>query len=234
MVPGARRVGRRPRRQLRGLVALQLRDPRRARAGALPRRRGAPLRHREQGGLAAAHRHCRHRGAPGDRQGPRRLQGGTGIPDTRIDRLRALLEEPLLVTAPTNVLYLTGFESSNAAVLVEQDRVRLFTDFRYAERARELEEWTSSRPSASSTATSPDSGHDRVRGRRRDLREPQGSGRDGRVPGAASRPGRVARPSRNRASSTPSVRRPGSRTACTSAWPRSSSAAGRRKSSSGG
>jgi Xaa-Pro aminopeptidase len=50
-----------------------------------------------------------------------------------------LLEEPLLVTAPTNVLYLTGFESSNAAVLVEQDRVRLFTDFRYAERARELE-----------------------------------------------------------------------------------------------
>jgi Xaa-Pro aminopeptidase len=52
--------------------------------------------------------------------------------------LRALLEEPLLVTSPTNVLYLTGFESSNAAVLVEQDRVRLFTDFRYAERAREL------------------------------------------------------------------------------------------------
>jgi Xaa-Pro aminopeptidase len=52
--------------------------------------------------------------------------------------LRALLEEPLLVTAPANVLYLTGFESSNAAVLVEQDRVRLFTDFRYAERAREL------------------------------------------------------------------------------------------------
>ncbi|HKI22257.1 MAG TPA: Xaa-Pro peptidase family protein [Gaiellaceae bacterium] len=44
----------------------------------------------------------------------------------------------MLVTAPTNVLYLTGFESSNAAVLVEQDRIRLFTDFRYAERAREL------------------------------------------------------------------------------------------------
>ena len=91
-------------------------------------------RHREQGGLAAAHRHCRHRGAPGDRQRPRRLQGGTGIPDTRIDRLRALFEEPLLVTAPTNVLYLTGFEL-DAAVLVEQDRVRLFTDFRYLERA---------------------------------------------------------------------------------------------------
>lgn len=38
-----------------------------------------------------------------------------------------------------NVRYLTGFESSNAAVLVEPERVRLFTDFRYAERARELE-----------------------------------------------------------------------------------------------
>jgi len=37
-----------------------------------------------------------------------------------------------------NVRYLTGFESSNAAVLVEDERVRLFTDFRYAERAREL------------------------------------------------------------------------------------------------
>ena len=57
----------------------------------------------------------------------------------RIDRLRELLEEPLLVSAPVNVLYLTGFESSNAAVLVEPDRVRIFTDFRYAERAREVE-----------------------------------------------------------------------------------------------
>jgi Xaa-Pro aminopeptidase len=50
-----------------------------------------------------------------------------------------LLEEPLLVTAPVNIRYLTGFESSNAAVLVEPERVRLFTDFRYAERAREVE-----------------------------------------------------------------------------------------------
>ena len=51
-----------------------------------------------------------------------------------------MLEEPLLVSAPVNVRYLTGFESSNAAVLVEPERVRLFTDFRYAERARELED----------------------------------------------------------------------------------------------
>ena len=50
-----------------------------------------------------------------------------------------MLEEPLLVTAPVNVQYLTGFESTNAAVLVEPERARLFTDFRYAERAREVE-----------------------------------------------------------------------------------------------
>jgi Xaa-Pro aminopeptidase len=53
--------------------------------------------------------------------------------------LRELLEEPLLVSAPVNVLYLTGFDSSNAALLVEPNGTRLFTDFRYAERARELE-----------------------------------------------------------------------------------------------
>jgi Xaa-Pro aminopeptidase len=38
-----------------------------------------------------------------------------------------------------NVFYLTGFESSNAALLVDDERAVLFTDFRYAERARELE-----------------------------------------------------------------------------------------------
>jgi len=54
----------------------------------------------------------------------------------RIDRLRASLEEPLLVTNPINVQYLFGFKSSNAALLVEPDGVRLFTDFRYAEAAR--------------------------------------------------------------------------------------------------
>jgi Xaa-Pro aminopeptidase len=50
----------------------------------------------------------------------------------RVESLRARLEEPLLVTAVANVAYLTGFHSSNAAVLVEPDRVRLFSDFRYA------------------------------------------------------------------------------------------------------
>jgi Xaa-Pro aminopeptidase len=54
----------------------------------------------------------------------------------RIARLRTSLEEPLLVTNPVNVLYLTGFDSSNAALLVEPERARLFTDFRYIEAAR--------------------------------------------------------------------------------------------------
>jgi Xaa-Pro aminopeptidase len=50
------------------------------------------------------------------------------------------LELPLLVTAPTNVRYLTGLESSNAALLVEPDaRATVYTDFRYAEKARALE-----------------------------------------------------------------------------------------------
>jgi Xaa-Pro aminopeptidase len=57
----------------------------------------------------------------------------------RIARLRALIEEPLLVTNPKNVVYLAGFDSSNAALLVDQERVQLFTDFRYIEAARAVE-----------------------------------------------------------------------------------------------
>ena len=58
---------------------------------------------------------------------------------SRIERLRELLEEPLLVTNPVNVLYLTGLDSSNVALLVEPGRVRLFTDFRYIEAAQAIE-----------------------------------------------------------------------------------------------
>jgi Xaa-Pro aminopeptidase len=57
----------------------------------------------------------------------------------RLDRLRGSLEEPLLVTNPANVRYLVGFESSNAALLVEPERARLFTDFRYAQAGRAVE-----------------------------------------------------------------------------------------------
>jgi Xaa-Pro aminopeptidase len=57
----------------------------------------------------------------------------------RLERLRESLEEPLLVTNPINIVYLFGFRSSNAALLVEQDRARLFSDFRYSEAARAVE-----------------------------------------------------------------------------------------------
>jgi Xaa-Pro aminopeptidase len=59
--------------------------------------------------------------------------------NARIEQLRQTLEEPFLVTNPTNILYLYGFKSSNAALLVEPARVRLFTDFRYSEAARAVE-----------------------------------------------------------------------------------------------
>jgi Xaa-Pro aminopeptidase len=66
---------------------------------------------------------------------------------TRIRRLAALLEEPLLVAGPpyvlggqANVRYLTGLSSSNSAVLVEPDgSATLYTDFRYANRARAID-----------------------------------------------------------------------------------------------
>ncbi len=58
---------------------------------------------------------------------------------TRLERLREALEAPLLVTTPVNVLYLCGLESSNAALLVDGERVVLFSDFRYAEAARGVE-----------------------------------------------------------------------------------------------
>jgi Xaa-Pro aminopeptidase len=58
---------------------------------------------------------------------------------SRLDSLRASLEEPLLVTNGVNVRYLVGFSSSNAALFVEPERVRLFSDFRYAETARAVE-----------------------------------------------------------------------------------------------
>jgi len=60
----------------------------------------------------------------------------------RLDRLRSALADlgasAILVAHPTNVLYLTCFSSSNAAVLLDSDRARLLTDGRYVEAARGL------------------------------------------------------------------------------------------------
>ncbi len=57
---------------------------------------------------------------------------------TRLERLQAELERPMLVTNPVSVRYLSGFRSSNAALLVEPGRVRLCTDSRYTAAARAL------------------------------------------------------------------------------------------------
>jgi Xaa-Pro aminopeptidase len=55
---------------------------------------------------------------------------------TRLERLRAGLERRLLVTNLINIRYLTGFDSSNAALLVDpKGPTRLYTDFRYIEAA---------------------------------------------------------------------------------------------------
>ena len=60
---------------------------------------------------------------------------------TRLARLAVGLTEPLLVTDATNIRYLTGFESSNCALLVEPEgTTTLYTDFRYLEAARAVEE----------------------------------------------------------------------------------------------
>jgi Xaa-Pro aminopeptidase len=59
---------------------------------------------------------------------------------TRLEALAQRLEEPLLVTNLTNVFYLTGFDSSNAALLVRPGgEATLFTDFRYAESAQAVD-----------------------------------------------------------------------------------------------
>ena len=61
----------------------------------------------------------------------------------RLESLRAELDRveaaTFLVTDPTNVRWLTGFQSSNAAVLVGRDRTILLTDGRYITAARAVE-----------------------------------------------------------------------------------------------
>jgi Xaa-Pro aminopeptidase len=59
--------------------------------------------------------------------------------NARVERLRESLQEPLLVSAGANVRYLTGFSSSNAALLVEPDRLCLFSDFRYSDAGRAVD-----------------------------------------------------------------------------------------------
>jgi Xaa-Pro aminopeptidase len=57
--------------------------------------------------------------------------------DSRLERLQASLKQRLLVTNLVNIRWLTGFETSNAALLVDpKATAKLFTDFRYIEGAQ--------------------------------------------------------------------------------------------------
>src|SRR6478735_6216360 len=95
--------------------------------------------------MAASQRDRRPRLAARDRQRRRRLPRGARVPgrgegrvSTRLETLAASLKAPLLVTDLTNVDYLTGLESSNAAVLVlPGGGATLYTDFRYIDVARQ-------------------------------------------------------------------------------------------------
>src|SRR5262249_21776676 len=77
-----------------------------------------------------------------DRQGAGGLPGGARLPrgagdmSARLERLQASLKHRLLVTNLVNIRWLTGFETSNAALLVDpRGSAKLFTDFRYVEGA---------------------------------------------------------------------------------------------------
>lgn len=63
--------------------------------------------------------------------------------NARIERLRAELDalgaETFLATNPCNVRYLTGLDSSNAAVLIGRGSIAVLTDGRYLEAARALD-----------------------------------------------------------------------------------------------
>ncbi|HZP73311.1 MAG TPA: Xaa-Pro peptidase family protein [Gaiellaceae bacterium] len=57
----------------------------------------------------------------------------------RLEAIAAELDAPLLVTNLTNIQYLTGFHTSNGALLVRPGgEATLYTDFRYAEEAKEV------------------------------------------------------------------------------------------------
>src|SRR5437763_872901 len=72
-------------------------------------------------------------------RGARVPRGNGGRMTKRLESLSAQLKAPLLVTNLTNVFYLTGFESSNAALLVQpRGGATLYTDFRYVEAARSV------------------------------------------------------------------------------------------------
>ena len=108
------------------IVEVHLSGPRRARRGVAP-----SLRRR------------RPRGPAGPRTWAGRLPRcaylarGANV-NRRVDKLRENRAAAARVR-PANVRYLPGLASSNAALLVDDERVQVFTDYRYAESARAVE-----------------------------------------------------------------------------------------------
>jgi Xaa-Pro aminopeptidase len=57
---------------------------------------------------------------------------------TRVERLLAELERPLLITSLTNIRYLTGFAGSSASIVASPEGLTFLTDGRYGEVAESL------------------------------------------------------------------------------------------------
>ena len=172
------------------------------------------------------------------------LSEGAGLTDRR-SRLRAALDGlgagSFLVTKPVNVRYLTGFESSNAALVVGRDRLVLATDGRYVEAAARSKASRSCRPSGTCWAGSGArlgelaESAGRLRGRPRHRRRPRGPLRGRCRASAHDRRRRRAAGGQGRSRArTRSGGRPGSPTPRTSGSRGSSSSAAPRQTSPGG
>ena len=147
--PPGPRLGGRPDRQPRRLDALLVGDPRRARA--VRRYRSSRCTCSNVDEREEWRRHSVLTGLGGMRivgQGIRRVpRGALQLLEreapwmTRLERLGGRASTmPLLVTYGVNVRYLTGFDSSNCALLVEPGgATTLYTDFRYLEAAKAVD-----------------------------------------------------------------------------------------------
>src|SRR4051794_36755668 len=118
-------------------------DPRRAGDQRPARRRGAPVRRQAPRGLPCPLRGRgrvrRQREGGGRRRLSHRARPPEGGAVNRAERVLARLPESevdaVLIAAPANIRYLTGFGGSNALAIVGPDLRRFITDFRYVERA---------------------------------------------------------------------------------------------------
>jgi len=68
--------------------------------------------------------------------GPRpRLRGGAALRQSRLQRLREVLDAPLIITRPEHLFWLGGFTGTSGAICVTKGEAYFITDSRYAEQA---------------------------------------------------------------------------------------------------